>query len=98
MGSRGTNSVRLPISPSLNSSNIHNSIQIAPQPLPSSSQFPLSKPRSSLVLQSTPKLALLNPLYDLTPPRNITAVVTEVGLVPPSSISSIPLAMGRQTV
>lgn len=72
--------------------------ELAPQPLPSSSQFPLSKPRSSLVLQSTPKLALLNPLYDLTPPRNITAVVTEVGLVPPSSISSIPLAMGRQTV
>lgn len=65
---------------------------------PASSQPPLSKPPSSLVLQSSPKLALLNPLYDLTPPRNITAVVTEVGLVPPSSISSIPLAMGRVTV
>ncbi|KAG6866524.1 hypothetical protein C0991_003068 [Blastosporella zonata] len=44
---------------------------------------------------ATPNLEVLNPLYDLTPPSSITAVVTEVGLIPPSSISSIPLALGR---
>ncbi|KAJ3540579.1 hypothetical protein NMY22_g4240 [Coprinellus aureogranulatus] len=44
---------------------------------------------------SEPGLEVLNPLYDLTPPTFITAVVTEVGLIPPSSISSIPLAMGK---
>ncbi|KAJ7117312.1 eukaryotic translation initiation factor 2B delta subunit [Mycena crocata] len=42
-----------------------------------------------------PNLEVLNPLYDLTPPSCITAVVTEVGLIPPSSISSIPMALGR---
>ncbi|KAF8901651.1 initiation factor 2 subunit family-domain-containing protein [Gymnopilus junonius] len=40
----------------------------------------------------------LNPLYDLTPPTYITAVVTEVGLIPPSSISSIPLALGKTSL
>ncbi|RXW21189.1 hypothetical protein EST38_g4673 [Candolleomyces aberdarensis] len=44
---------------------------------------------------SEPGLEVLNPLYDLTPPTFITAVVTEVGLIPPSSISSIPLALGK---
>ncbi|KAF5331531.1 hypothetical protein D9611_007663 [Ephemerocybe angulata] len=44
---------------------------------------------------SEPGLEVLNPLYDLTPPNFITAVVTEVGLIPPSSISSIPLALGK---
>jgi len=43
-------------------------------------------------------LEILNPLYDLTPPTYITAVVTEVGLIPPSSISSIPLALGKTTL
>ncbi|KAJ7774238.1 eukaryotic translation initiation factor 2B delta subunit [Mycena maculata] len=43
----------------------------------------------------TPNLEILNPLYDLTPPSCITAVVTEVGLIPPSSISTIPMALGR---
>ncbi|KAJ7228939.1 eukaryotic translation initiation factor 2B delta subunit [Mycena pura] len=43
----------------------------------------------------TPNLEILNPLYDLTPPSYITAVVTEVGLIPPSSISSIPMALGK---
>ncbi|KAJ7499210.1 hypothetical protein FB451DRAFT_1204641 [Mycena latifolia] len=42
-----------------------------------------------------PNLEILNPLYDLTPPSCITAVVTEVGLIPPSSISAIPMALGR---
>lgn len=40
-------------------------------------------------------LEVLNPLYDLTPPSSVTAVVTEVGIIPPSSISSIPLALGK---
>jgi translation initiation factor eIF-2B subunit delta len=47
---------------------------------------------------STPGLEVLNPLYDLTPPKFITAVVTEVGMIPPSSISSIPLALGKSVV
>ncbi|KAK2464562.1 hypothetical protein APHAL10511_003420 [Amanita phalloides] len=45
---------------------------------------------------STPNLEVLNPLYDLTPPKCITAVVTEVGLIPPSSVSSI--ALGRTLI
>jgi translation initiation factor eIF-2B subunit delta len=44
------------------------------------------------------ELETLNPLYDLTPPTYITAVVTEVGLIPPSSISSIPLALGKASL
>lgn len=52
-------------------------------------QFPQSDPSSNSSLE------VLDPLYDLTPPNCITAVVTEVGLIPPSSISSIPLALGR---
>ncbi|TRM68435.1 hypothetical protein BD626DRAFT_395712 [Schizophyllum amplum] len=47
---------------------------------------------------TTATLEVLEPLYDLTPPTCVTAVVTEVGLIPPSSISSIPLAMGRSTL
>ncbi|EIN10390.1 IF-2B-domain-containing protein [Punctularia strigosozonata HHB-11173 SS5] len=62
------------------------------------SEFPLSKPPSSRTLQNGPNLEILNPLYDLTPPTSITAVVTEVGIIPPNSISSIPLALGRQSV
>ncbi|KAG6907832.1 hypothetical protein DXG01_007214 [Tephrocybe rancida] len=56
----------------------------------------VSKPtKHSQSLPAAPNLEVLNPLYDLTPPSSITAVVTEVGLIPPSSISSIPLALGR---
>lgn len=40
-------------------------------------------------------LEVMNPLYDLTPPGAITAVVTEVGVIPPNSINSIPVALGR---
>lgn len=47
------------------------------------------------MLENRPHLEILNPLYDLTPPSSITAVVTEVGVIPPNSISSIPLALGR---
>ncbi|CAK5275781.1 unnamed protein product [Mycena citricolor] len=49
-------------------------------------------------LPPTSNLEILNPLYDLTPPSCITAMVTEVGLIPPSSISSIPMALGRTTL
>ncbi|KAK7060261.1 hypothetical protein VNI00_001026 [Paramarasmius palmivorus] len=47
---------------------------------------------------SNPNLEVLNPLYDATPSSCITAVCTEVGLIPPTSISSIPLALGKQTL
>jgi translation initiation factor eIF-2B subunit delta len=49
-------------------------------------------------ISCSPNLEVLNPLYDLTPPTCITVVVTEVGLIPPSSISSIPLALGRTSL
>ncbi|KAJ7068182.1 hypothetical protein C8F01DRAFT_979013 [Mycena amicta] len=57
---------------------------------PPSHLFPSSTP--------TPNLEILNPLYDLTPPSYITAVVTEAGLIPPSSISSVNMALGRSTL
>jgi len=44
--------------------------------------FPISIPRESLATENTPNLEILNPLYDLTPPRDITTVVTEVGVIP----------------
>ena len=59
------------------------------------SSFPNNKPRESLTLENKPHLEILNPLYDLTPPTCITAVVTEVGVIPPNAISSIPVALGR---
>jgi translation initiation factor eIF-2B subunit delta len=56
----------------------------------------LSLPSSrSNTTQNQPNLQILDPLYDLTPPSSITAVVTEAGVIPPDSISSIPLALGR---
>ncbi|KAG1890332.1 hypothetical protein F4604DRAFT_1876862 [Suillus subluteus] len=60
--------------------------------------FPLTRSKDTLTLNKQPNLEILNPLYDLTPPSTITAVVTEVGVIPPSSISSIPLALGRTTL
>lgn len=62
------------------------------------SSFPLTRSKDTLTLNKQPNLEILNPLYDLTPPSSITAVVTEVGVIPPSSISSIPLALGRTTL
>lgn len=50
------------------------------------------------VVPPSQNLEILNPLYDLTPANFITVVVTEVGLIPPSSISSIPLALGKTTL
>ena len=54
-------------------------------------------PRERLTLDPSPNLEIRSPLYDLTPPANITAVVTEIGIIPPNSISSVPLTLGRQT-
>lgn len=51
--------------------------------------------KKAQVLTPTTNLEILNPLYDLTPAAYITAVVTEVGLIPPNSINSIPLALGK---
>ncbi|KIY73783.1 eukaryotic translation initiation factor 2B delta subunit [Cylindrobasidium torrendii FP15055 ss-10] len=48
--------------------------------------------------QPNQALEILNPLYDVTPPNSITAVVTEVGMIPPNSIGSIPLALGVVTL
>jgi translation initiation factor eIF-2B subunit delta len=62
------------------------------------STFPSCRARGTLALESELNLEILNPLYDLTPPSSITAVVTEVGIIPPNSISSIPLALGRQSI
>lgn len=65
------------------------------------SKVPLTITRRNLNSKTVPprqNLEILNPLYDLTPPTYITAVVTEVGLIPPSSISSIPLALGKTTL
>ena len=59
------------------------------------SSFPRNLSPDSLVIQNQPNLEILNPLYDLTPPSSITAVVTEAGVIPPDAISSIPLALGR---
>ena len=66
----------------------HVCVCTAPTPFPTSDSNPY--PRSNL--------SILSPLYDLTPPSCITAVVTEVGIIPPSSISSIPGALGRATI
>lgn len=62
------------------------------------STFPSNRDKATLALESGSNLEILNPLYDLTPPTSITAVVTEVGIIPPNSISSIPLALGRQSI
>jgi len=40
-------------------------------------------------------LLQLSPLYDLTPPTSITAVVTEVGIIPPNSLAWIPLSQAQ---
>ena len=47
---------------------------------------------SNLALSTN--LQILSPLYDLTPPSNITAVVTEVGLIPPSSVPTVLVGRG----
>lgn len=79
----------------------HDSFTVVSLLYPCISKVPLTITRRNSNLKSaTPgqNLEILNPLYDLTPPTYITAVVTEVGLIPPSSISSIPLALGKTTL
>ncbi|GJJ07688.1 hypothetical protein Clacol_001893 [Clathrus columnatus] len=61
---------------------------------PTASKHSLDGP-DKLRSSDDPNLQILNPLYDLTPPSNITAIVTEVGTIPPTSVSSVPLALGR---
>jgi len=56
--------------------------------------FPSTHNRDLLALSDEPNLQVLNPLYDLTPPGNITAIVTEVGTIPPNSVGSLPVALG----
>ncbi|KIK92360.1 hypothetical protein PAXRUDRAFT_830016 [Paxillus rubicundulus Ve08.2h10] len=71
--------------------------ELAPTPFPPSSTSNSSS-QHNLAIKMNPNLSMLSPLYDLTPPSCITAVVTEVGIIPPSSISSIPGALGRVTI
>lgn len=54
---------------------------------------PAARPISTTPIDDS-NLQLLNPLYDLTPPAYITAVVTEVGLIP---VSSVPTVLSRET-
>jgi len=67
----------------------------APIPDPTTS-FPRITPRERLStgIESkndtrNPNLQIINPLYDLTPHTHITVLVTEVGLIPPSAISTL---------
>lgn len=46
--------------------------------------------------EQKPNLHALSPLYDLTPPASITAVVTEMGIIPPNSLAWIPLSQAEQ--
>jgi len=62
------------------------------------SSFPRTRASDQLILQNKESLDILSPLYDLTPPKSITAVVTEVGIIPPKSISSMTVALGRPTL
>lgn len=65
--------------------------ELAPTPFPTSCHSSRHNPD----IKTSHSLSVLCPLYDLTPPSYITAVVTEVGVIPPSSMSSIPAALGR---
>jgi len=65
------------------------------RPAPTGDPFLSLSSSRSKTTQNQPNLEILDPLYDLTPPSSITAVVTEAGVIPPDSISSIPLALGR---
>jgi translation initiation factor eIF-2B subunit delta len=50
----------------------------------------------STTLESNGFLQELNPLYDLTPANYLTAVVTELGLIPPSSVPTVLARAGWQ--
>ncbi|KAI6004039.1 eukaryotic translation initiation factor 2B delta subunit [Pisolithus albus] len=69
--------------------------ELAPTPFPSSASLNRHSSRHNPDIETSHNLSVLCPLYDLTPPSYITAVVTEVGVIPPSSMSSIPAALGR---
>ena len=43
-----------------------------------------------------PNLKLLNLLYDVTPPEFVSGIVTEVGIIPPTSIAVLLREMNPQ--
>jgi len=45
-----------------------------------------------------PNLKLLNLMYDLTPPDYVTGIVTEVGILPPSSVAVLLREMSPESV
>ena len=54
---------------------------------------------SSLTLQNwkeTPNLKLLNLMYDVTPPDFVSGIVTEVGIIPPTSVAVLLREMNPQ--
>ncbi|KAG8836236.1 hypothetical protein FRC17_008972 [Serendipita sp. 399] len=54
-------------------------------------ESPSHRPSATSVFEerSQQSLQAINPLYDLTPYHHITVLVTEVGLIPPSAISTL---------
>jgi translation initiation factor eIF-2B subunit delta len=46
--------------------------------------------------KETPNLKLLNLLYDVTPPEFVSGIVTEVGIIPPSSVAVLLREMNPQ--
>ncbi|KAL4075754.1 eukaryotic translation initiation factor 2B delta subunit [Scleroderma citrinum] len=69
--------------------------ELAPTPFPTNVPSSSHSSRHNPDIKPSQNLSVLSPLYDLTPPSYITAVVTEVGVIPPSSMSSIPSALGK---
>ncbi|KAF8313394.1 nagb/rpia/CoA transferase-like protein [Clavulina sp. PMI_390] len=51
---------------------------------------------SHLLTDLQPNLQALNPLYDLTPATSVSAVITEYGLIPPSSVPTVLWRLGIQ--
>jgi translation initiation factor eIF-2B subunit delta len=72
-------------------------LTVAPAPIPApTTSFRRITPREKLRTEiesendtRNPNLQIINPLYDLTPHTHITVLVTEVGLIPPSAISTL---------
>lgn len=53
------------------------------------SQQPTVPLSTSILLSLSPSLSLVNLLYDLTPPRYVSAIASEVGLSGPESVGVI---------
>ncbi|KZO94818.1 IF-2B-domain-containing protein [Calocera viscosa TUFC12733] len=74
----------------------HNELgEHSARPLPCVPLIPIAAPSTS-ALAPVPTVSLehINLLYDLTPASYITAVVTEVGLIPPSSVPTVLFRQG----